>query len=111
MGRRKTTTVTTIETPVPDAPTAEVEVPNTDIEGDDETLDSILGLNSQGERYTVHKEPSAAGGKREYCCSYTRDELSLDVIRDSFGGGTYRITGYDGNNRLTTSKQVAIISL
>jgi hypothetical protein len=106
MGKKKTVTVTTRERDIPDDD-AEIKVPEVDVQGDD--LDGLLGLNAGGHRYTVHKEPSAPGGKRQYCCTYTSDELSLDAIRDDYGGGAYRITGFDENNRLTTSKRVDIL--
>lgn len=106
MAKKKTTTVITDERNVPDA---EVAIPDKDV-GDD-GLEGLLGLAAGGERYTVHKEPSAPGGKRAYCATYTREEISLDVIRDAYGGGDYRITGFDSENKLTESKRVTIIDV
>jgi hypothetical protein len=107
MAKKKQVTVTTEERTIPDA---EIEVPAADVAGDD-GLDGLLGLSSGGQRYTVHKEPGPGGKRPIYCATYAREELSLDTIRDSFGGGEYRITGFDSENKLTESKRVTIIDV
>src|SRR5271155_1795464 len=107
MAKKKQVTVTTEERVIPDA---EVVVPAADIAGDD-GLDGLLGLAASGQRYTVHKEPGAGGKRPIYCATYSREELDLDTIRDSFGGGEYRITGFDSENKLSESKRVTIIDV
>jgi len=107
MAKKKQVTVTTEERVIPDA---EVVVPAADVAGDD-GLDGLLGLAASGQRYTVHKEPGAGGKRPIYCATYSREELDLDTIRDSFGGGEYRITGFDSENKLTESKRVTIIDV
>lgn len=107
--RKKTTTVIESEGEGAELDTA---APALDIEGDDDVIAELLSLDgSDGVRYTVHKEPSQPGQKRAYCNVYTSEELSLDAIRSTFGGGTYRITGRDAQNHYTTSKQITILDL
>jgi hypothetical protein len=104
--KKKTTTVITSE-----GDELDVTAPAVDM-GDDDVIAGLLALDgSDGIRYTVHKEPTKPGEKRAYCNTYSSEELSLDAIRSTFGGGTYRITGRDAQNQYTTSKQVTILDL
>jgi len=81
-----------------------------DPEGD--AIAALFALDdSDGLRFRVHKEPSKPGERRAYCNDYTRDTLSLDVIRATFGGGPYRITVYNAENQYVSSKQVSIAEL
>jgi hypothetical protein len=76
-----------------------------------DALDALLGDAPDETRYKVYLMPAKAGDKLAYCYTYTRDDLSLDTIRDTFGGGSYKITGFDGKNQYVNSKVVTIIGL
>lgn len=63
--------------------------------------------------WTVYKVSSKPGEKGGYCARYSSGELSLDTIRETFGGGRYRIRGTDQFNKWVTgaSRTVEVIEL
>src|ERR1700736_3599306 len=77
-----------------------------------DAITTLLALDdSDGIKYRVHRMPSKPGERSALCQDYTRDELSFESIRASFGGGTYRITALDAQHRYVSSKQIAIAEL
>lgn len=109
MAKKKVTTVTTSEQVLPDPP-SEIEAPSDPAEVD--SLDEWDALDdAEGLRFQVHKLPSRAGEREAYCYTYTGGDLSLDTIRETFGGGTFRITARDVKNQYAGSKRVTIIDL
>lgn len=106
--KKKTTTVITSDEVIPDG--------SADIPADDptelDTLDEWDVLDdAEGKRFQVHKLPSRAGEREAYCYTYSGADLSLDTIRETFGGGTYRITARNAQNQYQGSKRVSIIEL
>lgn len=109
MAKKKVTTVTTSEQVLPDPP-SEIEAPQDPADVD--SLDEWDALDdAEGLRFQVHKLPSRAGEREAYCYTYTGSDLSLDTIRETFGGGTFRITARDAKNQYAGSKRVTIIDL
>jgi hypothetical protein len=90
---------------------ADTEIPvAAPVEEAADDLFSFEGLN-EGGKYRVHKMPTKPGEGNAYCQDYTKDELSLDAIRSSWGGGKFRITAFDEKNQLAGSKQITIAEL
>jgi len=109
MAKKKVVSVTTSEQIIPDPP-SEIST-----EPDPTELDSLdewdVLDDSEGKKFQVHKLPSRAGEREAYCMTYTGQDLSLDTIRETFGGGTFRITARDSRNQYAGSKRVTIIDL
>jgi hypothetical protein len=77
-----------------------------------DAITTLLALDdSDGIRYRVHRQPSKPGERIALCQDYSRDELSFETIRATFGGGTYRITALNAQNQYVSSKQIAIAEL
>jgi hypothetical protein len=109
MAKKKTTTVTTSEVVLPDPPASETAPPDP---AELDSLDEWDALDdAEGLKFQVHKLPTRAGEREAYCYTYTGADLSLDTIRETFGGGTYRITARDSKNQYAGSKRVSIIDL
>lgn len=107
MARKKVVT-TREEVDGTDATAAEIPVAEPE-NGD--ALAALLGDSSDDVRYKVYLQPAKAGDKVQYCATYGREELNLDTIRDTFGGGTFKITGFDSRNQYAGSKVVSIMGL
>lgn len=115
MARKKIiTTTVTKEEPAPDA--VELE-PNPEPLTQDEVaeidgVDYLLSLGGDDVvRYRVDKLPSKPGDREAFCLNYSRTDLSLDAIRESFGGGTYKITVYNARSQYMGQKRVTIAEL
>lgn len=78
---------------------------------DGDPLADLLGIAAEDIVFKAYKQPEKAGEKAAYAGSYTGEELSLDTIRDTYGGGTYRITAFNGKNQYRQSKVVTILGL
>ena len=76
----------------------------------EDDLFAFEGLEGGG-KYRVHKMPTKPGEGNAYCQDYSKDELSLDSIRSSWGGGRFRITAFDAENKIRGSKQITIAEL
>jgi len=107
MGRKKV--VTTREEV--DGGDAEVKITTIPDDDEEDTLSSFDGLLDGGIRFRVHKFPTKPGEGNSYCQDYSAEELSLDAIRASWGGGRFRITAFDDKNKIKGSKQVTIADL
>jgi hypothetical protein len=80
--------------------------------GSDDALEQLLSGDDGGEIvYKVYLHPAKAGDRLAYCAAYGKGELNFDTIRDTFGGGTYKITGFDSKGKYVVSKNVAIVGL
>ena len=106
MAKKKTTTVTTSEVVIPEVETPEPAPTDLDSLDEWDVLD-----DSEGLKFQVHKMPTRAGEREAYCMTYTGTDLSLDAIRETFGGGTFRITARNAQNQYQGSKRVTIIDL
>lgn len=78
--------------------------------GEDDALAELRGLGAGGDhKYTVYRVSSEAGKKPGYCQTYTVGDLSLDSIRDSYGGGKYKIRVTDAQGRYKAQTTVDIV--
>lgn len=105
MPKKKTVVNTREETEI-EVPAAE---PAADAPPDD--IFSFEGFDADDGKFRVHRMPTKPGEGNQYCQDYTRDELSYDAIRASWGGGKFRITAFDAQNRIAGSKQIFIAEL
>lgn len=119
MARKKTVvrTVTTDDLPELERPADDDEpAPLTaEQEAELDAIEYLLSLGGEsGSRYRVDKLPSnppKPGEREAYCMDYSRDTLSLSAIRETFGGGTYKITAYGPNSRYAGQRRVTIAEL
>lgn len=63
--------------------------------------------------WTVVKVPTKPGERGGYCARYTSGDLSLDTIRETFGGGKYRVRGTDNAGKWVpgASKTIEVMEL
>jgi hypothetical protein len=103
-------------------PVAEADPPESDeittgnIEPEDDpeadALSELRGLGAGGEyKYTVSRVSSEPGRKAGYCRVYALGDLSLDSIREEFGGGKYRIRVTDAGGQYVAIQTVDIVEL
>lgn len=77
-----------------------------------DVLAELRGLGADNEhRFTVSRISSKPGEQQGYCATYNAGDLSLDNIRDQFGGGKYRIRVTDSAGKYVTMRTVEIVSL
>ncbi len=77
-----------------------------------DVVEYLLSLGGDdGARYRVDRLPTKPGERQAFCNNYSREALSLDAIRETFGGGTYRITAYGQGSRYVGSRTVTIADL
>lgn len=75
-----------------------------DLAADRDMVDELKTLaGDDGVKWTVHKIATKPGDKSGWCADYQTGELSLQGIRDTFGGGRYKIRG----TRLSGGQYVA----
>lgn len=95
--------------------TAEVVLPTGEIPeetGEEDALAELRGLGAGGDhKYTVSRVSSEPGKKAGYCKTYAVGDLSLDTIREEFGGGKYRIRVTDPQGKYVTMTTVDIVDL
>src|SRR5271170_357760 len=76
-----------------------------------DALADLLG-EEDGAVFKVYLLGSKPGDKPlTYCAEYTKESLSLETIRDSFGGGTYRISAKSADQRFLKNRTVSIFGL
>lgn len=78
---------------------------------EDDAIAELRGMGASAEyKFTVARAASngKAGG---YCATYGVGELSLDAIREQFGGGKYTIRVTDAAGRYVTNRTVEIVDL
>lgn len=117
MARKKT--VTTIEEAEEGAEmtleTGDLPVTRSTEETEDiDAMEYLLSLGGEdGVRYRVDRMPSRdrPGERIAFCNNYSRETLNLETIRDTFGGGTFRVTAYSAGSRYAGSKTVNIAEL
>lgn len=108
MGKKKTTRVETVESDAPDEGAELLEtgtLPNDDaaLDAAAAALDELRELGGDEViQWTVFKVSSGPGGKGGYCGRFSSGDLSLDMIRDTWGGGKYRIRGTDQARKWVT---------
>jgi hypothetical protein len=107
----KKTTTTTVETvEPPDDDRAPLLETGADLgEQFDDPLAELLGLGDDI-RWTVFKISGKPGEKGGYCDTYTGAALSLEVLRETWGGGRYRIQGNRQDGTWAKQKTVEILA-
>ena len=106
---RKKVVTTREELDGKDAETTEIQVPDAVADESDDILGALLGTD--GRKYRVHKMPSKAGEREAFCQDYTKEEFDPAAIRAVFGGGTYRVTVFGEDNKITNSRRLTIADL
>ena len=77
-----------------------------------DAIEYLLSLGGDdGVRFRVDKLPAKPGDREAFCMNYGRDSLTLDAIRDTFGGGTYKITAYGQGSKYAGQRRVTIADL
>lgn len=80
--------------------------------GEDDALAELRGLGAGGDhRFTVSRVSTEPGRKAGYCKTYTVGDLSLDTIRDEFGGGKFKIRVIDSAGKYVSQTTVDIVDL
>lgn len=80
--------------------------------GEDDALAELRGIGAGGDyRYTVSRVSAEPGKKAGYCKTYTVGDLSLDGIREEFGGGKYKIRVIDAAGKYKAQTTVDIVDL
>ena len=91
------------------------EVELGDPEAEDAESDVIAELRGigagDGLRYRVSKVSGKPGEAAGYCATYDAGDLSLDAIREQFGGGKYRIRVVDMAGQYKGNATVDIVGL
>jgi len=114
MARKKVVTTEEIELPTANERVIEDEPLTPDQLAEFDAVEYLLSLGGDdGVRYRVDKLPSRErpGERPAFCMNYNRDSLSLDTIRDTFGGGSYQITAYAAGSKYAGQKRVTIAEL
>lgn len=84
-------------------------------EGEVTEQDAIAELRGMGAsseyKFTVSRSAGRDGKAGGYCATYGVGELSLDAIREQFGGGKYAIRVTEASGRYVTNRTVEIVDL
>jgi hypothetical protein len=75
----------------------------------EDLLTSLDGMD--GGKVRVHKLATKPGEGSMLCDDYAKADFNPYVIRETFGGGKYRLTVFDEQNRIVNSKQIALAEL
>lgn len=97
-------------------PPENTELTTAQVEQDDDpeadAFAELRGLGGDGEyKYTVSRVSSEPGRKPGYCRTYSLGDLSLDAIRDEFGGGKYRVRVTDQQGKYRGMSTFDIVDL
>lgn len=114
MGRpRKTVKTVTEETTEPEGEELQVqELPEPEPDEETDVLGELVGLTGEGDiTFTVNRTEGKPGQPKGYCRTYSRAELSLDAIREEFGGGKYQIIGRNSARQYVGSRRIEIVDL
>jgi hypothetical protein len=92
--------------------TAGLDGMGTDEEQEDDVISELRSLGAgDGYRYTVSRVARKPGESGGYCAQYSAGDLSLDNIREQFGGGKYRIRVIDERGQYAGNRTVEIVDL
>lgn len=110
MGRKKVVT-----TEVSEGEDEEISLPAGNSDGEmvsEAELDAMDELRALGGgdaiSYSVTKLVTKPGERGGYCARYSAGDLSMDAIRESFGGGKYRIRGMNENGKWVPGASMTI---
>lgn len=114
MATRKVSTraAQTIRTPADDEVRAGDLLPGSEVDAEEDAIAELRGLGASDEyKFTVSRISSTPGKPAGYCATYGAGDLSLDAIRESFGGGKYRIRVTDAQGKYVNNRTVEIVEL
>jgi hypothetical protein len=111
--RTRVRTVAAGNEPQLDEESTELNAANVaDDDPEDDALAELRGLGGAGEyKYTVSRVSNEPGKKSGYCKTYAIGDLSLDSIREEFGGGKYRVRVTDAQGKYVSIATVDIVDL
>lgn len=90
----------------------ELELDDEDDDAENEVIAELRGMGAgEGFKYRVNKVSGKQGEPQGYCATYDAGELSLDTIREQFGGGKYRIRVVDQAGQYKGNATVEIVGL
>lgn len=79
---------------------------------EDDALAELRGLGVDGEyKFTVSRVARKPGEQSGYCATYQAGDLSLDAIRDQFGGGKYKVRVTDSGGRYVANRTLEIMDV
>ena len=79
---------------------------------EDDALSELRGLGVDGEyKFTVSRVARKPGEQSGYCATYQAGDLSLDAIRDQFGGGKYKVRVTDSGGRYVANRTLEIMDV
>jgi hypothetical protein len=91
---------------------AELDLHDEDEDAENDVIAELRGMGAgDGYRYRVNKISSKPGEAAGYCATYDAGDLSLDTIREQFGGGKYRIRVVDQGGKYIGNATVEIVGL
>ena len=67
-----------------------------------------FGVDAQ-HRYNVFKISGKAGSQLGHCATMSSQDFSLDGVRDTFGGGKYRITVTDDAGKIRMRRNIDVV--
>jgi hypothetical protein len=71
-------------------------------------LQELLGLGDDI-RWYVYKVSGKPGDKGGYCDTYTGESLSVEVLRDTWGGGRFRIRGHSQDGKFAGQSTIDVL--
>jgi hypothetical protein len=91
---------------------AELDLHDEDEDAENDVIAELRGMGAgDGYRYRVNKLSGKPGEASGYCATYDAGDLSLDAIREQFGGGKYRIRVVDQGGKYIGNATVEIVGL
>ena len=101
--------------PQPEAIEDELQIQGpmeTDEPDENDALSELRGLGVDGEyKFTVSRVARKPGEQSGYCATYQAGDLSLDAIRDQFGGGKYKVRVTDSAGRYVANRTLEIMDV
>src|SRR5712672_2921548 len=107
MARKKTTT--TVVTSTGDGDEIAGLAGDAEVAERDPIAELLDMADDDGITYTVTKLSGKIGEAVGYCGKFNRDEITLDAIRDRWGGGKYKIRGTKPNGTFAGGRTVDIL--
>jgi hypothetical protein len=90
----------------------ELELGGETEDAEDDVISELRSLGAgESYRYVVSRVSTKPGEKAGYCATYNSGDLSLDSIREQFGGGKYRIRVVDESGKYAGNRTVEIVDL
>jgi hypothetical protein len=109
---RRSSRAAMVRTPADDEIKTGDVAPGEEVDAEEDAIAELRGLGAADEyKFTVSRISSTPGKPAGYCATYGAGDLSLDAIRESFGGGKYRIRVTDAGGKYVNMRTVEIVDL